>query len=157
MVLGAVLRFGQRGAHVAMACAVKARSVSHGSPCFAECLAPFGCLNENGRARARFACKFAMKFTPLPLKGHFVMACVVKSRSVSRGCPFLAECLASFARLHENGRKRARFVRKFKRQFTPVHLKGHFAMACALKSRSVSHGYPIFAECLAPFGRVHEN
>ena len=138
MVLGAVFRFGQRGAHVAMACAVKARSVSHGSPCFAECLAPFGCLNENGRARACFACKFAMKFTPLHLKGHFVMACAVKARSVSHGCPFLAECLAPFGRLHENGRKRARFVRKFTMKFTPLHLKRHFVMACAMKSRSVT-------------------
>ena len=98
-----------------------------------------------------------LRVTSKSLKGHFAMACAVKSRSVSHGYPIFGECLAPFGRLHENGCKRARFVCKFFMKFTPLHLKGHFAMACALKSRSVSHGYPIFAECLAPFGRVHEN
>ena len=124
--------------HFVMACAMKSRSVSHGCPFFAECLAPFACLPENGRACARFARKFAMKFASLHLKGHFAMVCAVKSRSVSQGLPFFAECLASFACLHENERARARFARKFAMKFTHLDLKGQFAMACAMKSRSVS-------------------
>jgi hypothetical protein len=79
-----------------------------------------------------------MKFTPLHLKGHFAMACAMKSRSNSHGYPFLAECLALLGRLHENGRSRARFARKFAMNFTPLHLKGHFAKACAVKPRSLS-------------------
>jgi len=121
--------------HFVMACALKSRSVSHGYPISAECLAPFGCLHEKGRKRSRFEHKFTMKFTPLHLKRHFVMACALKSRSVSHGYPIFAECLAPFGRLHENGRKRSRFVRKFTMKFSPLHLKRHFVMACAMKSR----------------------